>query len=296
MGIVSSKNPDPGNGNFPWAGWRVISGEYFGTMGIPVVRGRTFNDHDIMGKPWRVIVSQRLAERLWPGQDPVGQQALLWKGQRDLPAEIIGVVGNQRERGLDADPTLTVYLPAYGAGPGPAQFVVHSSGTPAQVIPVLHSILKDVDPNLPLADIQSMDEIVSQSVAPRRFNMFLLAIFASAALLLAMIGVYGVLAYSVARRTAEIGLRVALGADPSSVMALVVGQGMRPIVVGIGIGILGALGLSRFIASLLFGVGPMDPLTYVVVAGIVGLTGLTASYLPARRALRVDPVAALRQE
>ncbi|HEX7286931.1 MAG TPA: ABC transporter permease [Candidatus Angelobacter sp.] len=296
MGIVSAKNPNPGSGNFPWADWRVISRDYFRTMGIPVLRGRTFNEHDLIGKPWRIIISQRLADRLWPGEDPVGQQALLWKGQSDFPAEVIGVVGNQRERGLDSNPTLTVYLSAYGYGPHPTEFVVHSAGTATSVVPALRSILKEVDPSLPMADVQTLDQVVAKSVAPRRFNMLLLTIFAAVALLLAMIGVYGVLAYAVAGRTAEIGLRVALGAGPRSVLALIIGQGMRPILAGIAIGLLGALGLSRFIAGLLYGVKPMDPLTYIAVAVIVGLTALLASYLPARRALRVDPVTALRQE
>jgi len=296
MGIVSAKNPDPGNGNFPWAGWRVISGDYFRAMGIPILRGRTFDQHDLLGKPWRVMVSQRLADKLWPGEDPVGQKALLWKGQNDFPAEVIGVVGNQRERGLDSDPTLTVYLPAYGYGPYPTQFIVHTSGSETAVVPMLRSILKEVDPNLPLGDVQTLDQVVATSLAPRRFNMLLLTIFAAVALLLAMIGVYGVLAYAVARRTAEIGLRVALGADPGSVLRLIVGQGMRPVLFGIATGVVGALALSRFIAGLLFGVKPVDPLTYVAVAGVVAATALLASYFPARKALRVDPVTALRQE
>jgi putative ABC transport system permease protein len=119
MGIVSSEKPDGDNGKFPWAGWRIVSGDYFRTMGIPMLKGRTFNEHDQIGKPWRIIISKRLADTLWPGQDPVGHQALLWKGQSNDPAEVIGVVANQRERGLDADPTLTVYMPSYGSGPGP---------------------------------------------------------------------------------------------------------------------------------------------------------------------------------
>jgi len=161
---------------------------------------------------------------------------------------------------------------------------------------MLRSILKEVDPNLPLADVQSMDEVVSQSVAPRRFNMLLLAVFAAVALLLAMTGVYGVLAYSVARRTAEIGLRVALGASPGRVLRLILGQGMRPIAAGIEIGLGGAFALSRFIASLLFGVKPIDPITYAAVVLTVTVTALLSCYVPARRALRVDPVAALREE
>jgi putative ABC transport system permease protein len=296
MGIVSSEKPDGENGRFPWAGWRIVSGEYFRTMGIPMLKGRTFNQHDQIGKPWRVIISKRLADTLWPGEDPVGHQALLWKGQSNFPAEVIGVVGNQRERGLAADPTLTVYLPSYGSGPGPVQFAVHTAGNPTALTPSLRSILKEIDPNLPLSDVQTMDEIVSRSMAPRRFNMFLLSIFAGVALLLALVGVYGVLAYSVGQRTAEIGLRVALGATPRKVLALIIGQGMRPILIGIGIGLAGALGLSRFVSSLLFGVKPVDPVTYVAVALLVAAAALLSCYVPALRALRVDPVAALRQE
>ena len=296
MGIVSSEKPDGDNGKFPWAGWRIVSGDYFRTMGIPMLKGRTFNQHDQIGKPWRIIISKRLADALWPGEDPVGHQALLWKGQSNFPAEIIAVVGNQRERGLEADPTLTVYLPSYGSQPGSVDFAIHTSGNPTALTPSLRSMLKEIDPNLPLADVQTMDEIVSRSMAPRRFNMLLLSIFAGVALLLALVGVYGVLAYSVGQRTAEIGLRVALGATPRSVLALIVGQGMRPILVGIGIGLLGAVGLSRFVGSLLFGVKPFDPWTYGVGALLVGLAALFSCYVPALRALRVDPVAALRQE
>ena len=296
MGIVAAERPDGDGGRFPWAGWRIVSGEYFRTMGIPILKGRTFNQHDEIGKPWRIIVSKRLADALWPGEDPVGRQALLWKGQSNFPGEVVGVAGNQRERGLDADPTLTVYLPYYGAGPGPVQFGIHTATNPYAVTPTLRSILKELDPNLPLANVQTMDEVVSHSLAPRRFNMFLITVFASVALLLALVGVYGVLAYSVGRRTAEIGLRVALGATPGRVLALIIGQGMRPILIGIGIGLLGAIALSRFVSSLLFGVKPVDPLTYGSVALLVIVAALLSCYVPALRALRVDPVAALRQE
>jgi putative ABC transport system permease protein len=296
MGIVAAERPDGDAGRFPWAGWRIVSGDYFRTLGIPILKGRTFNQHDQIGKPWRVIVSKRLADRLWPGQDPVGRTALLWKGQNNSQAEVIGVVADQRERGLDSDPTLTVYLPSYGYGPGPMQFAIHTAGNPTALTSTLRSILKELDPNLPLSNVQTMDEVVSQSVAPRRFNMFLITIFASVALLLALVGVYGVLAYSVGRRTAEIGLRVALGATPGKILGLIVGQGMRPIFIGIGVGLAGALALSRFVSSLLFGVKPVDPVTYGAVTLLVIAAALLSCYVPALRALRVDPVSALRQE
>jgi putative ABC transport system permease protein len=176
------------------------------------------------------------------------------------------------------------------------QFAIHTAGNPTALTSTLRSILKELDPNLPLSNVQTMDEVVSQSVAPRRFNMFLITIFASVALLLALVGVYGVLAYSVGRRTAEIGLRVALGATPGKVLTLIVGQGMRPIFMGIGIGLVGALALSRFGSSLLFGVKAADPVTYGAVTLLVIAAALLSCYVPARRALRVDPVAALRQE
>jgi putative ABC transport system permease protein len=296
MGIVAAERPDGDNGRFPWAGWRVVSGEYFRTMGIPILQGRTFTQHDEIGKPWRVIISKRLADTLWPGENPVGHQAILWKGQSSSVAEVVGVVGNQRERGLDADPTLTVYLPSYGSGPGAMQFAIHTAGNPTALTPALRSILKEIDPNLPLSDVQTLDEIVSRSLAPRRFNMFLLAIFAAIALLLALVGIYGVLAYSVGQRTAEIGLRVALGATQARVLALVLGQGMRPILLGAAIGVLGAAALSQLISSLLFGIKPLDPLTYGLAALLVIVAALLSCYVPARRALRVDPVSALRQD
>src|SRR5262249_24924404 len=187
---------------------------------------------------------------------------------------------DQRERGLDSDPTLTVYLSSYGYGPGPMQFAIHTAGNPTALTPALRSILKELDPNLPLSNVQTMDEVVSHSVAPRRFNMFLITIFASVALLLALVGVYGVLAYSVGRRTAEIGLRVALGATPAKVLALIVGQGMRPILIGMGVGLIGSMGLSRFVSSLLFNVKPFDPLTYGAVALLVAVAALLSCYIP----------------
>ncbi len=297
MGIVAAERPQgPAGNRLPWAGWRIVTGEYFHTMGIPMRSGRTFTERDLIAAPWRVIISQRLADMLFPGENPVGRQALLWKGQNNLPAEIIGVAANQRERGLDSDPTLTVYLPYYGASGGAINMVVHTSGEPTTIVPTFRAILADIDADLPLSRIETLDELVSGSLATRRFQMFLLMIFAGVALLLAMTGIYGVLAYTVARRTSEIGLRVALGASHRNVVTLIIGQGMRPILIGMVAGLLGALGLSRFLTTLLFGIKPADPITYVIVACLVIVTALIACYVPALRALRVDPVAALREE
>jgi len=303
MGIAPAGTSEDPDENTPWAGWRLVTGEYFETLGIPLLQGRTFDERDAVDESSpdlgdiHAILSQRLAELMFPGEDPIGRQVLLWRGQNDLQAEVVGVVGNMRERGLDADPTLTVYLPYYGLSWSPLNAVVHVvGGPPTVIIPAMRSILAELDPNLPLSNIQTMDEIVGSSVASQRFNMLMLALLAAVALLLALAGIYGVQSYSVARRTSEIGVRVAFGASTDSVIKLIVGQGMLPALIGIGVGLLGAFALSRFLTSLLYGIAPSDPTTYVGVALILGAAALVSCYLPARRALKVDPVEALREE
>jgi putative ABC transport system permease protein len=175
-------------------------------------------------------------------------------------------------------------------------FVINTTSAPAALVPTLRSMLAEIDPNLPISDVRSMDEIVSNSVATRRFNMAMLTIFAGIALLLALAGIYGVQAYSVTRRTSEIGIRVAMGARPTQIIAEIVGQGMRPAVLGIVVGVAGAFVLSRLMSSLLYGIAPSDFLTYASVALMLAAAALLSCYVPARRALRIDPVNALRDE
>jgi len=296
MGISPAERPEDPDETVPWASWRLVTRDYFRTIGVPLLRGRVFTERDRIGEPWRAVISKTLAEHLWPGEDPIGRHALLWSGQEDDRAEIIGVVGDMRERGLDQDPAPIVYLPYYGAGWSPVNFVVHTAGDPRGVVPILRSVLADIDPTLPLGNVESMDEIVDDSVAGRRFNMLMLAIFAAVALVLALAGIYGVQAYTVTRRTSEIGVRVALGASRRRVIGLIVGGGMRPTLAGIGLGLAGALGLSRLMSALLFGVTPTDPATYVGVGLLLATTALLSCTLPGLRALRVDPVTALREE
>jgi putative ABC transport system permease protein len=297
LGIVAADRPGIADSDVPWASWRLITRDYFKTMGLQLVSGRAFTEQDMISKPWRAIISRRLAEQLWPGESPVGKTAILWKGQGNTPAEIIGVVSDMRERGLEAPPTLAVYFPAYGAlNTTSLQVVMHTRGNPDDMQPALRAIVTEIDPTLPLSGIRSLEDVVSSSVATRRFTMMLLATFAGIALLLAVAGVYGVLAYSVARRTPEFGVRLALGASPSQVLRRVFSRGMRPVVVGLAIGLAGAIWIGQLMTSLLFNVQPGDFRTYATVVAVLLATAGLACYLPARRVLRVDPVVALRAE
>jgi predicted permease len=295
MGIVAAERPDVSR-EIPWASWRLITKDYFRTMGVPLLKGRTFNEQDRIAKPWRIIVSQRLADQLWPGQDPVGRQAILWKGQGNRPAEVIGVVGSMRERGLSDPPTLAVYLPVYGSGSDHMYFAIHTTSPKATLVPMLRTALSTIDRDLPLGAVRTLDEIVSESTASRRFTVVLLSSFAGLALTLALVGIFGVTSYSVSRQTAEIGVRVALGASGERVLRYIVLQGMKPVIVGIVIGVAGALLLSRLIVTLLYNVTPRDPLTYLGVVALLAATAIVACIVPARQALRIDVIAALRAE
>jgi putative ABC transport system permease protein len=213
----------------------------------------------------------------------------------DLVAEVIGVVADSRERGPASDPTLTVYLP-YGRNALVSEFVLHTRGNPLALTPTVRAIVAKLDPNLPVADVRSFEEVVHRSLSPQRFNVILLTAFSGLALLLATTGIYGVLAYTMNRRTAEIGLRVALGASRFNVLGIVLSQGMRPALAGMLLGALGAWWLSRYLETLLFGVKPFDVFTYVTVAALLLSTALIACILPGRRAMRIDPAVALRTE
>jgi putative ABC transport system permease protein len=296
LGFGAADRPDAAGAGVPWATWRVVTRDYFKTMGLPLIAGRTFTEHDLIGKPWRAIISRRIADMLWPGQNPIGRTIILWKGQNESRGEVVGVVADMRERGLDTDPTMAVYFPGYGTPFGSMQIVMHTRGRPQDVIPAVRTVVSAVDGSLPVSGIRTLEEIVSASVATRRMTMMLLVVFAALALVLALAGVYGVLAYSVARRTSEIGVRLALGAEHRRVLRLIVVQGMRPVLAGVVLGVGATLWLSRLMESLLFQVQPYDPVTYGGVLAAILIVGTAACYLPARRVLRVDPAVALRAE
>jgi predicted permease len=287
--------------------WRSMSPSYFKTMGIRVLAGREFLDSDDANAPAVALISQSFARRYWRDQNPIGQRLLLgrYKGklvgpQFDEPARvIIGVVPDVRDMSLDQlRPRITVWVPQAQAPKGlvrlPA-FVVRANDA-GVAADALRRAIAEGDPRIRAPEIQAMTDIVSRSLSWRRFAMVLMSVFALLALSLTCVGIYGVVAYSVAQRVHEIGVRIALGARPGGVVALVVAQGIRPAVIGLLVGLGGALSLSRLLASMLYGVGPRDPIALAAVAIVLTTVAFVASYLPARRAARVDPLIALRSD
>ncbi|PYV27509.1 MAG: permease [Acidobacteria bacterium] len=277
----------------------VVSPGYFRALGIPLLQGRSFDDHDSAQAQPVAIVSDSVARRFWPKGDAPGKRISLgWQGSPWY--SVVGVARDVRQMGPQKEAPLAIYVPYSQA---PRDFflsfmtvVARTDSDPLSMANTLRRAVQTVDPDMPLFDVASMEQLVYKSVASPRFNALLLACFAALALTLAVVGIYGVMSYSVAQRTHEIGVRMALGAQQEDVLKLVVSQGLRLTLIGEVAGILGALGLTRFLSSLLYSVKPSDPLTFVVVSlGLAGVA-LLASYVPARRATKVDPMAALRYE
>jgi predicted permease len=282
---------------------------YLDVFKIPLLRGRTFTDQDGVGSPPAVIINQAMAKRFWPQGDPLADQLIIGRSLgpdfNDSPRQIIGIVGDLRDNGLNNDPGPTMYVPHaqitdnMNAGVGsltPMAWVVRTRVEPHSLSTAIQKELSDVSGGLALAPIRTMDEIVSRSTANTDFNTLVLTIFAGTALLLAAIGIYGLMAYSVEQRTQEIGIRLALGAESGSVRNMVILQGMRLALVGVVIGVASAFGLTKLIASLLYGVKARDPLVFIGVPVLLSVVALLAVWLPARRATRVSPVDALRCE
>jgi putative ABC transport system permease protein len=287
--------PQPPAGQEPVTDVRVIAHDYFGALGIRLIRGRTFDQRLASDAENKVVVNETLARTHWPGEDPIGKRIKVsWGDTRE--DEIIGVVGDVRMAGLDSKARPAIYWPHGRNGDGSMTLTVRAAGGTGPVVTSIRGILRELNPSLALADVRTMDEVVSRSVAQRRLTMTMLATFAGAALLLAAVGIYGVIAYSVTQRTQEIGIRVALGAQRSDVMRMVVGQAALLAGAGIAAGAAGAFALTRWMADLLFDVQPFDPVTFGAVAGLLVAVALVASYIPGRRATRVDPVVALRSQ
>ncbi len=292
---VTIEGKPPGSiGSSPSADWRIASPGYFRTLLIPLRSGREFTEQDGgPGTPGVIIVSETMARRFWPGEDPLGKR--LKPGRSPLWQTVIDVAADARHTQLDAELRPMMYFPYEGSW-NPMSLAVRTAGEPASMAPTVRAVVRSLDPRLPLATARTLDVLVAESVGPRRFPMALLVVFAGMALALASLGLYGVTSYSVARRTHEIGVRMALGARPADVVRMIVGQGARLILAGLLAGLLSALALGKVLSGLLFGVGPRDPLTLVGVSVLLTGVALLAAYLPARRAVRIDPMIALRCE
>jgi predicted permease len=280
------------------ADYCVASEGYFHALGIPLQRGRLFDDRDTMDAPHVALISESLAREKWPNMDPLGRTIEFGNMDGDLRLlTVVGVVGDVREDSLEAKARPTIYV-NYRQRPqttGSFTVVLHTEAEPAVVFAAARQIVRDLDPNVP-PSFSTFTEIFSASLQTRRFNLTLVGVFAATALLLAIAGIYGVMAYSVARRTHEFGVRMALGASAPDVLRLVLSQGMLTTLIGVTIGIAGSLALTRAMQSLLFGVSATDPVTLAGVALLLGLAALLATYVPARRATKVDPMVALRYE
>jgi putative ABC transport system permease protein len=282
-------------GESPSANYRAIGPDYFAALGIPVLRGRAFTSRDAEKAPMVAIVDEAFARRHFPDGDAIGGAIDIGNGT-DGYFEIVGVVGDVHYGGLDATPFPTMYVPFEQDTFSSMWVMVRTSGEPGLQTAAVRRAVHDVDPALPAYSIAPLASVVDDSVAQRRFSMLLLAIFAFVALFLAAVGLYGVVSYTVSQRTQEIGLRMAIGAEPGQVMRMVLGGGMKLALAGTVIGIAAALALASYVASMLFGVTPFDPPSYFITATVLLLVAALACYVPARRAMGVDPLVALRQE
>jgi putative ABC transport system permease protein len=274
----------------------VATDGYFQVLGIPLIRGRIFDEHDGADSPHVAVISESLARERWPKQDPIGHTIEFGNMDGDLRLlTIVGIVGDTHEYGLDAPPRPTVYANLFQRPRAAITLAMLSDADTGSVSSAARGILQELDPEIPVK-FQTFSQVYSASLGSRRFNVILIGFFGITALLLATAGVFGVMAYSVSRRTREIGVRIALGAGSGDVLKMILGQGMRTIFIGVAIGIIGSLALTRTVASLLFGVTATDPLTFGGVTLLLVGAALLACYLPARRATRVDPLVALRYE
>ncbi len=283
---------------------RLISPGYMSSFHIPILRGRDLNDTDVAGRPAAILISESMAQQFWPGEDPLGKR-LTMTFFPDAVREVVGVVGDVKIDSLDqARPAATLYFPldqlsvpsTGGWSSFPMSIVVRSTSSPTGLISAVSNAVHEVDREIPLRDIFAMDDLVSNSLSQQRFNMLLLGAFAGLALLLAAVGIYSVLSYSVKRSVREIGIRLALGARVSDVLRAVVYEGMKPTLVGVALGTVGALALGHVLSSLIFGVRPTDPITFLAVALLLAAVAFLACIVPAYRATKVDPLVALRYE
>jgi putative ABC transport system permease protein len=304
VGRPLTDGPFHGNG-----GWITVSPGYFDVFKIPVKKGRAFDERDTARSQPVVVINEAMAREYFPKSDPLSQRLVIGRGvmqefATESERQIVGVVGDIRDGGLNSEPGPTMYIAqaqvpdaanALNVRISPMAWVVRTRTDPRSLSGPIQEALRQAT-GLPVSEVRTMEEVVKRSVSRERFNMWLMAVFGGAALLLAAIGIYGLMAYSVQQRTQEIGIRLALGASAGHVKAMVVRQGLRLTVVGVVIGMAAALALTRFLASVLYGVEAKDPMVFATAPAILALVALLAAWIPARRASRVDPIVALRYE
>lgn len=288
--------PAPPENLLPWAGLCFVTPNYFRTMSIPLIKGRDFTDRDDENTPDVVVINEKMAKQNWPNSDPIGQRIKIRYGTGTFTREIVGIVGNIRHLGLDQDSQPEMYMPIYQYPENFMFLVVRTKSNPMSLSKAIQDEVAVIDKDQPVANIKTMQNIFSSSVAPRRFSMLLITIFASLALALSAAGIYSVISYSVAQRNHELGIRMALGATSKDVLKLILGQGFKLVVIGTIIGLVGAFALTSLLQSMLFNVSTTDPLIFVVISFVLICFALLASYIPARRATKVDPMVALRHE
>jgi len=295
--VIENRLPAQPGDNTADAEHRVVTTDYFQTMGIPLLRGRLFEGQDGPNNvPAVIVINQTMANRYFPGDDPIGKRINLGNPQQSPWLTIVGIVSDTRHEGLNAEPYSQMYAVHSQTPRRSLNLVLRTSGDPMSLVSAIRSRVNEVDRDLPLSNLRTMEQILSESILRPRFNMLLITIFAVVAMTLASVGVYGVISYSVSQRTHEIGVRIALGAHSRDIFKMVVGQGLKLALTGVGAGVVAAFALTRLMEGLLYGVEATDPLTFVAISA--GLTGIViiASYVPALRATKVDPMISLRYE
>jgi putative ABC transport system permease protein len=284
-------------GEAPMINHCVITPNYFQAMGIPLLAGRDFTDADGSGAPGVTIIDERLAQEYWPNETALGKRIRFGPPESNEPWQtIVGVVSAVRHESLDRMTRKGVYVPHRQITERDMVIVARATASPASLAAAMRKQVLEMDSQQAVTDVMRMDEVVSRSVWQPRFYTILFSVFAVVALILGSVGIYGVMSYSITQRTHELGIRMALGAQTSDVLKLVIGRGLILTLIGVGIGLGGALALTRLMTSLLFGVSATDPLTYAGVAALLTAVSLAACYIPARRATKIDPMVALRYE
>ncbi len=299
LSLVVEGKPEPPQGQEPNTNVRFVTPGYLETLDIPRLRGRSIQETDVEGAQPVAVINRTMAEKLWPGEEPIGRRFTFGDPEDDEDPgwrTVVGIVGDVRHDTLDAAPEGEAYIPMAQAPIETASIVVRSAGDPMDLADEVREAVRRVDPELPLASVQTVEQVVAGSLNQQRFNTTLVGIFAALALVLAAVGIYGVISYGVSQRLHEMGLRMALGAGRAEVRGMVVRQGMAVVLAGLAVGLVAAFAATRLLQTFLYGIRATDPLTFVVVPALLALVAFLASWLPATRATRVDPMVALRSE